>query len=80
MTTTKQRRLTKSEKRSCVLSKSYSLSRLVDRCCGKRDKECLYRLFKEASIIDQDFETACALRALQFANKPVPRLNPNLGR
>ena len=56
---------------SRVLALSFSLARLVDRCAGKRDRECLYRLFKEASIIDQDFESACALRTLQFENKPT---------
>lgn len=58
---------------SGVLAKSFSLARLVDRCAGKRDRECLYRLFKEASIIDQDFEAAMHLRGLQNENKPTPR-------
>lgn len=46
------------------------LHRLSERCHGKRDRECLYRLAKEVCIIDQQFESACHLRALQRANRP----------
>ncbi len=56
-----------------VLSRSVSLARLCERCIGKRDRECLFRLAKEVAIIDQDFEAAYLLRTLQQGNKPRPR-------
>jgi hypothetical protein len=52
------------------LARRYSLRRLADRCVGKRDRECLFRLAKEVAVIDQDFESATALIQLQKANKP----------
>lgn len=57
-----------------LLTKSFMLPRLLDRCHGKQDRECLFRLFKEAAIMDQDFEAAMALRALQQANMPCRRM------
>lgn len=54
-----------------ILKKSFTLEQLAWRCVGKRDRECLFRLAKEASIIKQDFEAAMALREVQLANKPT---------
>lgn len=56
-----------------VFSLSFTLSRLSGRCIGKRDRECLYRLAKEAAIIEQNFEAAYHLRQLQNENKPARR-------
>jgi len=53
-----------------ALSKSYTLAQLVERCVGKRDRECIYRLAKGVAIIEQDFEAALQLMDLQNQNKP----------
>jgi len=54
-----------------VFAKSFSLYQLAERCVGKRGREVLYRLAKEASIATQDFESACTLRELQAKYKPT---------
>ncbi len=48
----------------------FDIARLAAQCTGKRDRECLYRVAKEVAILDQDFELALQLRALQTANRP----------
>jgi hypothetical protein len=47
-----------------------SFSELLERCKGKRDIECLCRLFKELCILEEDFEMAAQFRDFQCKNLP----------
>lgn len=60
-------------KPEAVLRKRFSVRQLLDGCAGRRNRECLFRLCKEAAIRAQDFESAMYLRAWQNANLPAPR-------
>jgi hypothetical protein len=55
------------------LDHSLTIPKLLNGCIGKRDRECLYRLIKEACIRDQNFDAAVIFRDLQMSNKPLKR-------
>ncbi len=51
-----------------ISKRTVPLGGLLTQCKGKRDRECLFRLHKEAAIVAQDFEAAMLLRQRQHEN------------
>lgn len=69
----KRLRTLKPAKNQAVFALSFTVSELSYGCIGKRDRECLFRLAKEAAVTRQDFESAVRLREIQHENKPTRR-------